>query len=56
MVFVVHPALMLKVQDLLGVHAAREFVWWYNGHPDQANLQPDLQSSDTAVILGQVSC
>ncbi|KAG0610595.1 hypothetical protein M758_7G077800 [Ceratodon purpureus] len=40
-------------EDLVGVHAAREFVWWYNGHPDQANLQPDLQSSDTAVILGQ---
>jgi NADPH-dependent glutamate synthase beta subunit-like oxidoreductase len=40
-------------EDLIGVHAAREFVWWYNGHPDQANLQPDLQASDTAVILGQ---
>lgn len=40
-------------EDLVGVHAAREFVWWYNGHPDQANLQPDLQASDTAVILGQ---
>lgn len=40
-------------EELVGVHAAREFVWWYNGHPDQVNLQPDLQSSDTAVVLGQ---
>lgn len=45
----------LSLQELVGVHAAREFVWWYNGHPDQVNLQPDLQSSDTAVVLGQVN-
>ncbi|MCI30565.1 NADPH:adrenodoxin oxidoreductase mitochondrial-like, partial [Trifolium medium] len=30
-----------------------EFVWWYNGHPDGQNLDPDLKSTDTAVILGQ---
>jgi hypothetical protein len=36
------------------VHSAREFVWWYNGHPDAANLQVDLKSTDTVVILGQV--
>lgn len=40
-------------EDLKGVHSAREFVWWYNGHPDCRNLDPDLQSTDTAVILGQ---
>ncbi|XP_021277444.1 NADPH:adrenodoxin oxidoreductase, mitochondrial isoform X2 [Herrania umbratica] len=40
-------------EDLQGVHSAREFVWWYNGHPDGANLDPDLKSTDTAVILGQ---
>ncbi|GLT98547.1 hypothetical protein SLE2022_160470 [Rubroshorea leprosula] len=40
-------------EDLKGVHSAREFVWWYNGHPDGINLDPDLQSTDTAVILGQ---
>ncbi len=36
------------------MHSAREFVWWYNGHPDAANLQVDLKSTDTVVILGQV--
>ncbi|CAA0836108.1 NADPH\\x3aadrenodoxin oxidoreductase-mitochondrial [Striga hermonthica] len=40
-------------EGLAGVYAAREFVWWYNGHPDYKNLAPDLKSSDTAVILGQ---
>ncbi|XP_047307546.1 NADPH:adrenodoxin oxidoreductase, mitochondrial isoform X2 [Impatiens glandulifera] len=40
-------------EDLSGIHSAREFVWWYNGHPDGHDLAPDLQSSDTAVILGQ---
>ena len=43
------------MQELAGIYAAREFVWWYNGHPDCRNLAPDLKSSDTAVILGQVS-
>ncbi|XP_012076735.1 NADPH:adrenodoxin oxidoreductase, mitochondrial [Jatropha curcas] len=40
-------------EDLLGIHSAREFVWWYNGHPDCKNLNPDLERTDTAVILGQ---
>ncbi|OMO59599.1 hypothetical protein CCACVL1_24734 [Corchorus capsularis] len=40
-------------EDLKGVHSAREFVWWYNGHPDGRNLDPDLKCTDTAVILGQ---
>ncbi|XP_021860291.2 NADPH:adrenodoxin oxidoreductase, mitochondrial isoform X2 [Spinacia oleracea] len=40
-------------EDLEGIHSAREFVWWYNGHPDCRNLAPDLQTTDTAVILGQ---
>ncbi|CAA2956927.1 NADPH:adrenodoxin oxidoreductase, mitochondrial-like isoform X1 [Olea europaea var. sylvestris] len=40
-------------EELGGIHAAREFVWWYNGHPDCRNLAPDLTSTDTAVILGQ---
>ncbi|XP_060167456.1 NADPH:adrenodoxin oxidoreductase, mitochondrial isoform X2 [Lycium barbarum] len=39
--------------ELAGIYAAREFVWWYNGHPDCRNLAPDLKSSDTAVIIGQ---
>lgn len=40
-------------EDLSGIHSAREFVWWYNGHPDCSNLAPDLRSTDTAVVLGQ---
>ncbi|GAB4845712.1 hypothetical protein Ancab_039115 [Ancistrocladus abbreviatus] len=40
-------------EDLEGIYSAREFVWWYNGHPDCRNLIPDLQCTDTAVILGQ---
>ncbi|KAG6527924.1 hypothetical protein ZIOFF_010059 [Zingiber officinale] len=39
--------------DLMGIHSAREFVWWYNGHPDYHNMTPDLKSTDTAVVLGQ---
>ncbi|KAK2970961.1 hypothetical protein RJ640_027442 [Escallonia rubra] len=40
-------------EELAGIHSAREFVWWYNGHPDCSNMAPDLKSADTAVILGQ---
>ncbi|XP_010314053.1 NADPH:adrenodoxin oxidoreductase, mitochondrial isoform X1 [Solanum lycopersicum] len=46
-------ALGIPREDLSGIYAAREFVWWYNGHPDCRNLAPDLKSSDTAVIIGQ---
>lgn len=41
-------------QNLQGIYAAREFVWWYNGHPDCRFLAPDLKNTDSAVILGQV--
>lgn len=47
-------ALGIPGEELAGVYAAREFVWWYNGHPDCRNLAPDLKSSDSAVIIGQV--
>ncbi|XP_055816481.1 NADPH:adrenodoxin oxidoreductase, mitochondrial [Solanum dulcamara] len=46
-------ALGITGEELAGIHSAREFVWWYNGHPDCRNLAPDLKSSDTAVIIGQ---
>ncbi|PHT62220.1 NADPH:adrenodoxin oxidoreductase, mitochondrial [Capsicum annuum] len=46
-------ALGIPGEELAGIYAAREFVWWYNGHPDCRNLAPDLKSSDTAVIIGQ---
>uniref|UniRef100_A0A8C3AW24 NADPH:adrenodoxin oxidoreductase, mitochondrial n=1 Tax=Cyclopterus lumpus TaxID=8103 RepID=A0A8C3AW24_CYCLU len=39
-------------EDLAGVHAAKDFVGWYNGLPSCRQLRPDL-SSETAVILGQ---
>ncbi|KAE8775663.1 adrenodoxin oxidoreductase, mitochondrial [Hordeum vulgare] len=40
-------------EDLRGIHSARKFVWWYNGHPDMCNLAPDLTNTDSAVVLGQ---
>lgn len=39
-------------EDLAGVHAAKDFVGWYNGLPSCRQLRPDL-SCETAVILGQ---
>lgn len=39
-------------EDLEGIYSAREFVWWYNGHPDCFNMAPDLKNTDTAAILG----
>lgn len=40
-------------ESLRGVHSARDFVGWYNGLPEHANLAPDLGSSDEAVVIGQ---
>ncbi|XP_068440073.1 NADPH:adrenodoxin oxidoreductase, mitochondrial isoform X1 [Clinocottus analis] len=39
-------------EDLAGVHAAKDFVGWYNGLPSCRQIRPDL-SCETAVILGQ---
>ncbi|CAG9938514.1 unnamed protein product [Clonostachys rosea f. rosea IK726] len=38
---------------LSGIYSAREFVGWYNGLPDCANLHPDLTRGEDAVIIGQ---
>lgn len=38
---------------LTGIYSAREFVGWYNGLPDCANLHPDLTRGEDAVIIGQ---
>lgn len=38
-------------EDLPGVHSATEFVAWYNGHPEFAALDPNLDVSH-AVIIG----
>jgi adrenodoxin-NADP+ reductase len=36
-----------------GILSARQFVGWYNGHPDCADLNPDLSRAQEAVIIGQ---
>ncbi|MEU1984506.1 FAD-dependent oxidoreductase [Nocardia sp. NPDC019395] len=38
-------------EELAGSCSAREFVSWYNGHPDFADLRYDL-IADTAVVVG----
>ena len=38
---------------LEGIYSARQFVGWYNGHPDFTHLSPDLGQGDEAVIIGQ---
>lgn len=35
----------VALQDLRGVISAREFVWWFNGHPDGAQLPVDLSKA-----------
>lgn len=40
------------LQDSKGVFAAREFVWWYNGHPDQEHLPVDLSKVEAVAICG----
>ena len=37
-------------EDLPGVVGSAEFVGWYNGHPDFADLNPPLDASHAAVI------
>lgn len=39
-------------ENLFNSHSAREFVGWYNGHPDYRDRQFDL-SGDVALIIGQ---
>jgi len=36
--------------DLNGVYGSAEFVGWYNGHPDFADLNPSLQGRHVAII------
>ena len=40
------------MQNLSGVLSAREFVWWYNGHPEYANLRLDLSKIQSVAICG----
>lgn len=39
--------------SLKGIFSARQFVGWYNGHPDCGHLEPDLSRAEEAVIIGQ---
>ena len=39
-------------EHLAGVHAAGDFVGWYNGRPECAELEFDLQQ-EVAVVIGQ---
>jgi NADPH-dependent glutamate synthase beta subunit-like oxidoreductase len=41
----------LPGEDLANVHGSAAFVGWYNGHPQFADLDPDL-SCRTAVVIG----
>jgi ferredoxin--NADP+ reductase len=43
--------LNLPGENLSNVYGSAAFVGWYNGHPQFAELDPDL-SSDTAVVIG----
>ena len=40
-------------EELKGVYSARDFVGWYNGLPEHATLDFQLDSSEEAVIIGQ---
>lgn len=45
------PHLDIPGEDLAGCVSARQFVGWYNGHPDLADLRVDL-TCERAVIVG----
>mmetsp|Transcript_14244 Transcript_14244/g.34734 ORF Transcript_14244/g.34734 Transcript_14244/m.34734 type:complete len:502 (+) Transcript_14244:226-1731(+) len=42
-------------ETLEGVHSARKFVNWYNGHPDYSSVDfaSQLKSSQSCVVIGQ---
>ncbi len=43
-------------EDLSGSHSATDFVAWYNGHPDFANLAFDLSQESVAIVgVGNVA-
>jgi len=42
--------LRIPGEDLPGVVGSAEFVGWYNGHPDFADLGPSLDGSHAAVV------
>ena len=40
------------MQDARNVFSAREFVWWYNGHPDGQHLPVDLRGVTSVAVCG----
>lgn len=40
-------------ESLRGIYSARAFVGWYNGLPEYADLDPDLEAGEEAIIVGQ---
>jgi ferredoxin/flavodoxin---NADP+ reductase len=43
-------------EELPGIHAATEFVGWYNGHPDYRDAKFDLSQENVALVgLGNVA-
>lgn len=43
----------LEGEDKPHIYSARAFVGWYNGLPEYRDLNPNLTSGDTAIIVGQ---
>ncbi len=49
-------SLNIPGEDAIGSHPATDFVAWYNGHPDYANHEFDLEATSVAIIgLGNVA-
>ncbi|RPB28908.1 nucleotide-binding domain-containing protein, partial [Terfezia boudieri ATCC MYA-4762] len=38
---------------LKGIYSARDFVGWYNGNPENRDLDPELENAEEAVVIGQ---
>ena len=43
---------MICLQGAPNVFPAREFVWWYNGHPDCRELPVDLSQVESVAVCG----
>lgn len=52
----VDKSLGIPGEELRGSHSATDFVAWYNGHPDFADLEFDLDAESVAVVgIGNVA-
>lgn len=52
----VDRSLGIPGEDLAGSHSATDFVAWYNGHPDFADLEFDLSQESVAIVgIGNVA-